>query len=288
VKETTNAQVTELIRSEAVDETDWSLEMLQKLNPAKYRQKGFIPLREVVVNCVTLTEQHQILWPENIFCSMNFFQTVKKGPNSLNYNLRPIDSVLWINSDLILISEREAEMLLLSMRGNLSKSQNVIRITHFSLLKSHQGESLSEVPLSLCLGSENINRYDQIDDLVIVALQIFQGEPMYGHRLHRVRELFLNFDQGKQCAKEFVAMRGNGHLYEKSDLDLMSQREDARIVPAPAMVPTRSRKSRRRTEGGPAPVAATVFAVEEEEIEYLRPVKQRKKIIIDLVDIETP
>ena len=44
---------------------------------------------------------------------------------------------------------------------------------------------------------------------------------MYGKkRREKLKEMFVNVEVGKGYAKELVVMRGNSHLFDKSDLDI--------------------------------------------------------------------
>lgn len=67
----------------------------------------------------------------------------------------------------------------------------------------------------------SLNTIDNID-LSIVSLQLFNGEHMYGKRKDKLRDIFENYEIGKEYAKEIVRMRGNDHLIDKSDLDLFN------------------------------------------------------------------
>jgi hypothetical protein len=58
-----------------------------------------------------------------------------------------------------------------------------------------------------------------IEDLSILALQVFNGETMYGSRQSFLPSLFTGPESGKKKAIELVSMRGNIHKFDKSDLD---------------------------------------------------------------------
>jgi hypothetical protein len=266
-KEIEGMREPETVAGQAVAEIDWNPEIVRRLNSSAYQLTGFIPLREVVRSHVKLTE-HGIAWPDNIYCSQNFLKTVlvERESNQLSA-LRPIDSVLCINSDFVLISEREAQRLMPTMR-KVCRSQNVVRMVNHALMRSSQGNTFQDIPLALCIGDSAT--HERIDDLVVLALQIFHGEPMYGHRKHRLGELFLDFGAGKLCAKELVERRGNGHLFEKSELDLCDHHRGNDDPVPPAVCPP-----------PPAHLQVSSNKRKGRGTSNLRPMK---RIFIDLVD----
>jgi hypothetical protein len=264
VKETEETEDSETIAGQAISEIDWNPEIIRTLKPSEYRLTGFVPLEESIRSHMRLTELNAIAWPANIYCSQNFLKTaVVEG--QLHPPLRPVDALLCVNSDFILISEREAQRLMPTMR-KLCQSQNVVRFVNHALMRSSRGNAFQDIPLSLCIG--DTMKYESFDDLIVLALQIFHGEPMYGHRKNRLKELFLDFEAGKRCAKELVGTRGNGHLFEKSELDLCDLND-----PSPATAPA------------PQPGVLQVTSTKRKgnQVTNLRPHKQMKMIVIDLV-----
>jgi hypothetical protein len=71
----------------------------------------------------------------------------------------------------------------------------------------------------LSLNLQTANKIQTFRDDLLLALELFDGEPMYGSRKDDLPLLLMNPDFGKKNAIELVSMRGKGHLLDKSDLD---------------------------------------------------------------------
>jgi hypothetical protein len=92
---------------------------------------------------------------------------------------------------------------------------NQVRLMNLSFLEARTDSLPISLSIHFGLNPSSIT----IEDLSILALQVFNGEPMYGRRKKLLNVLFTKAEAGKKNAIELVSMRGNIHKFDKSDLD---------------------------------------------------------------------
>jgi hypothetical protein len=212
----------EFIQQSPDSEVDWNYSFVGQWGISDYLTRGLIlPLDKVIQSQIKFQSiPSNISWPSNIYCTKNFVKvlTNSKLVKGLNNYLRPVDALLCIDKDIILISEREEnELLSIFWAGiSLRSGTHQVQLLNLSFLEG-RGTSALPIPLSLHLGPTPSSI--SLDDLSILALQVFNGEPIYGDRKNLLPILLTEPASGKKNAMEIVAMRGNMHKLDKSDLD---------------------------------------------------------------------
>jgi hypothetical protein len=214
----------EILHQTPAHDVDWNYSLVGQWRTVDYLRNGVIsPLSEVVQSIIkyeSSSPRHMISWPTNIYCSQNFVNTlatsISSGPRVLNNYLRPVNALLCVEKDIILISEMELNNLLpYFWRGPALASRNSrVRLMNFSFLETRR--DTLPIPLSLHL---DLSPSSSPQDLSILALQVFNGDPMYGNRQSLLQTLLIEKDSGKKNAIELVSMRGKIHQFDKSDLD---------------------------------------------------------------------
>lgn len=131
-----------------------------------------------------------------------------------------MDALLCIGKDIILISEREENNLLPQFwkESRRLTGNHQISLLNLAFLEARRISNGSQpIPLSLHIGPATPSI--MIDDISILALQVFNGQPMYHDRAFLLPTLLPEANAGKKNAIEIVSMRGNIHQLDKSDLD---------------------------------------------------------------------
>jgi hypothetical protein len=201
-------------------EMDWNYSSVGRWKTEDYLRHNVITTlsQAIQANLRYQNGRSSISWPTNIYCTMNFANTIATPRRSvfLNNYLRPVDAILRVNNDLILISDRELNAVLPHFWAstNARNGETNTHLMNFTYLKASHMDRIS---LSLNFGSAPFE--NAIQDSLVLALQIFDGEPMYGSRGSSLPKLLPTPDSGKKNAVELVSMRGKGHLLDKSDLD---------------------------------------------------------------------
>ena len=160
----------EIEKMEAFGEIDWKYNSIfEELPPEIYPLKCIERFIES-----KLQKENVIKWSKNIYFTKNFLFTIKRKNEmeKLNNYLRPVDFILYWDSKIILISEREMNSLLPlfwkkcsenSISNSNSIQQHSINLTNFSYLKDIDGElnstNLKEIPLCLSVESNNLFKY---------------------------------------------------------------------------------------------------------------------------------
>jgi hypothetical protein len=203
-------------RQTPASESDWEYSSVRAWSIGDYIRNGVIlPLTEVLQTNVEFQSPLGISWPANLYCTKNFFFALSTGGEcKLNNYLRPVDALLCVGQDIILISERELNSLLPHFWNGmtLGTEGNPVRLVNLPFLSSRQASD--SIPLLLSFGPT-----PDVDDLSILALQVFNGEAMYWNRQALLPTLLAEKDCGKKNAIELISMRGNIHMFDKSDLD---------------------------------------------------------------------
>jgi hypothetical protein len=229
-KETEVETQIQIIHQTPAEEKEWNYSLVSRWKTEDYLLNDVImPLAEVLQTHVEFQTLCGITWPTNLYCTRNFIyclSTTAAEPScrKLNNYLRPVDALLCVGQDIILISERELNCLLphfwtgaaLRSRsqeeGEQKREEHRVQLTNLSFLSSRN--SSNSIPLSLSFGPT-----PEVGDLSILALQVFNGEAMYGERKSLLSSLLTEKDLGKKNAIELVSMRGKTHQLDKSDLD---------------------------------------------------------------------
>lgn len=146
----------EIEEMEAFEESDWKYNSIFEELP-----RDIYPLKcmERFIGS-NLQKENVIKWSKNIYFTLNFLFTIKRKNEmeKLNNYLRPVDFILYWDSKIILISEREMNSLLplfwkKCSENSISNSiqQHSINLTNFSYLKDINGElnstNLKKIPL---------------------------------------------------------------------------------------------------------------------------------------------
>jgi hypothetical protein len=208
-------------------EVDWDYSSVLEWSIQDFKAQGIVsPLSDLISSSVRYDKGPQsIQWPKNIYCTKNFARPIKNslfGLPRLNNYLRPANAILCLDTSLVLLSEREADCLLpiFWSKKSLLGNGNFRMLVNLASLEKYSHDSnprCYQVPLSLCYGSTFPN--STLDEICILALQVFNGEPKYGKRRDHLPRLLHPPDSRKQNALELVSVRGNGHLIPKSDLE---------------------------------------------------------------------
>ena len=194
----------------------------------------FLNLKEVVSK-LTPVGLHRLQWSERVFCTTNFFKTVKpskglgQGSTSytegeLNQFLRFVDVVLTFNDNMhLLLSEREADRLLSILWGHLANGTvpvNCPRFTNFSYVRTALGQHETiklQLPPPRQGDAKDIMGLD-----AFVSIQLFNGETMFGTD-EMQRELRSSVATGKSSADQLARMRGLTFTLDQSDLQYICE-----------------------------------------------------------------
>jgi hypothetical protein len=169
-KEIEVENVLEIQKQISATETDWAYSSIGEWKITdSLNSEIIIPLSEAVRMCLSFQNGFStISWPKNLFCTLNFLNTFITSPTrtssasqtksiSLNNYLRPIDAILCVNEDLILISDRELDAVLPHFWTNKNlENGNKVQLVNFSFLVGR--DNTNRIPLSLQFGSIQLDQ----------------------------------------------------------------------------------------------------------------------------------
>jgi hypothetical protein len=171
-----------------------------------------------------------IPWSQAVFCTSNFRSTLL-GPAPQKEYLRPVRAMLLFpQGQVLLVSEREADALLellwQARPGGGAAAGAVPLLQSLSYAKlAFEGAGIVPVaPRLACSVSAHAWHVSpgracaQASAPVLVTLQLFDGDTMYGTLLQR-RELQRLMRRRLEAAQELTGMRGKQSLLPRSHLE---------------------------------------------------------------------
>jgi len=173
-------------------------------------------------------------WSSKVFCTGNFLKTItKEGP--LDHYMKVPDAMLcFTNGEILLVSDREADMVLDYILGRKCCPNNCVKFCHMAF------ESDAELPLSfngtsLSISSKiNISKMlfeKQISTKDACSLKLFNGETSFpGNQMVTLKKMLscakLTVDKGNflvsQASGEpnkLVQLRGKHPFYDRSHIE---------------------------------------------------------------------
>lgn len=138
--------------------------------------------------------------------------------------LRPVDTALvFANGDMVLLSERETDGILLALSRSASQSfaslrSNILgnaqpKLVHLSYTTSAQNDPRIEAnPLM-----REAKRYTKASDTALATVWVFSGWTTIPEHAKEAVKAFIK--GGKHAVEHIVAARGHGHMLPRSDLE---------------------------------------------------------------------
>lgn len=161
----------------------------------------------------------------NVFCTPNFLVGIAESTASLDDYLRPVDAALaFANGDMLLLSEREANGVLLAVARSRDRGQTATlkqpNLIHLSYAGSEQGgQRMSTNPLMREAVSHARRGRGTQRCAALARIWVFGGTttiPDDG------RDAVKVLVKGKRSAvKHIVAARGYAHMLHRSVLDIL-------------------------------------------------------------------
>ena len=224
------------------NEVDWNVSELLRCSSAEHlkRYASLLTIEAFVNNYIrfkgsTLNVYSSpcIEWPsiygtENFFlaCEISFLNRIRAARNigsSVSYNeyLRMIDHFLvFLNGDLVLISEREADNVLKLTWNNEMGNFAMMSLT-YARRRLENGRVKFQTPFLKEGETVTAVRKFEVKDDTLAALALFQGLVMFSNFEKSSLEKILASDWAKEFAPSFCAMRGLGFSYSRSDLEIL-------------------------------------------------------------------
>jgi hypothetical protein len=218
-----------------VKEIDWDCNVLLEagiLGVSELQETcPVLPLQHFVVQRLKLPGFDEYSFP-GIYATRNFVETVcvRGDAMTLRDYLRPVDAgLLYANGDVLLLSEREADLVLESIwaLGGSCSSTGPSFINHSYVRVCSSGDSIAlSLPIRI---SEDNRSLTILRHSTIAALQLFNGDTMFrdengqamSARMSAVQNL-LSAGQSGNSALMLTTLRGKNIHVEGSDLQCLT------------------------------------------------------------------
>eukprot|EP00978_Attheya_sp_CCMP212_P011362 scaffold28040_cov54-Attheya_sp.AAC.6 len=168
-----------------------------------------------------------IKWSGHVMGTKNFFRTVTNSdgsvPTIMNHYLRPIKEYIQFRSgEILLISEREADMLLCAIWEMPTTSKADISLHHLSFSRITADESIKGF-LDSAFSARKHLRNIRPRNKLLTEMQLFTGETTYQQRCNLLKEMLeLKYSTRMTASGEplhILSMRGRLSNFAYSDLE---------------------------------------------------------------------
>lgn len=184
-----------------------------------------------------------IRWSDSIYATQNFV-SIAAGQGARAMHVRMADNMLlFMDGSVLLLSEREAEHILLAVRAMHvdSLAACLVNLAMCRWSTPTQGHGWGPVPLSVGRLPSSATESPSLLRS-IVCVQLFNGETKMesgrttdaatdDHRAAVMDTVFgvdgqqVSAEQGRDAAKQLVELRSRGRCWQDSDLELLCTRE---------------------------------------------------------------